>query len=139
MDSDATHSAGPSYWCSMCLLLMQLPVCIMSHKFCMSRGRLHLNLSLYTGGKLEKGPAALVSCLEDVLRTSAPPPPPPVPSMLSPMPPGSGRRSARSTTVSPVRQAVPLQAPLPPDTPGSVMMEDNAPWYAPRAYRCAAC
>ena len=88
---------------------------------------------LYAGGQLEKGPAALVSCFEDILRASAPPPPPPIPSVLSPVPPGSGRRSASSATVSPARPAAPVQAPLPPDTPGSVMMEDDPPLCAPEA------
>ncbi|CAL5218711.1 g423 [Coccomyxa viridis] len=87
--------------------------------------------TLNRGGQLEKGPAAMLSCFEDILRASAPPPPPPIPSVLSPVPPGSGRRSVSSATVSPARPSAPLQAPLPPDTPGSVMMEDDPPLLSP--------
>ena len=75
----------------------------------------------------------MLSCFEDILRASAPPPPPPIPSVLSPVPPGSGRRSVSSATVSPARPSAPLQAPLPPDTPGSVMMEDDPPLCVPDA------
>lgn len=87
---------------------------------------------LYAGSQLEKGPAALVKCFEGILRASAPPPPPPDPNMLSPVPLGSGRRFISSATVSPARPPAPLQAPLPPDTPGSVMMEDDPPRCALR-------
>ena len=90
-----------------------------------------LRVLLYAGNQLEKGPAALLSCFEGILRAAAPPPPPPVTSMLSPVPPGLGRRSARASSVSPARQAAPLTAPLPPDTPGNVMLEDDPPRCAP--------
>ena len=85
-----------------------------------------ISSSSTTGGKLEKGPAALLSCLEGILRISAPLP---GGSLLSPGPHASMPRLARSTSstsASPVRPPVPQQAPL-PGTPGTVVMEDDPP------------
>ena len=89
--------------------------------------------SSITGGKLEKGPAALLSCLEGILRTSAPLP---GGSLLSPGPHASVPRLARSTTASPVRPPIPQQAPL-PATPGTVVMEDDPPGWVPSLCHCS--
>ena len=83
------------------------------------------------GGKLEKGPAAVVSCLEDILRATVPPPPPTVPS---PVPLGAGHMSATlSASSSPVHPAVPLQG----SPGGAAVIEDAPPRSAPTPHLCS--
>lgn len=82
------------------------------------------------GGKLEKGPAAVVSCFEDILRATVPPPPPAVPS---PVPLGAEHMSATlSAFSSPVHPAVPLQG----SPGGAAVMEDAPPRSAPTPHLC---
>ena len=70
---------------------------------------------LGAGDKLEKGLTALLSCFEDMIRFAAP-----SPSVLSP-------RLARAPSASPAGLMTPVQPPLPPNTPGTAVMEDDPP------------